>query len=204
MRTILFCFLVFCSSVIFAQEDFLLHIDGHTLSVAPDKEYKTTINGKEVAFTLVEKDTLLYRDNLFSFNYLKKYRVSKTTIDENVDQIAILTAEGSGFMIQSYNTFDPSFLNEMMLNEVTKESISYGYDMKREDYIKTLKSGEELIVTKAVLTYKDDVSIYEISSVGGKDHGILIVTVISVEDFKEAGESLINMMWDSLEINLRK
>lgn len=200
----MFCFLVFCSSVIFAQEDFLLHIDGNTLSIEPDKEYKTTINGKEVAFTLVEKDTLLYRDDLFSFNYLKKYRVSKTAIDENVDQIAILTAEGSGIMIQSYNTVDPSFLNEMMLNEVTKESISYGYEMKREDYIRTLKSGEELIVTKAVLTYMDDVSTYEVSSVGGRDNGILIVTVISVEDFKETGESLINLMWDSLEINLRK
>ena len=44
-------------------------------------------------------------------------------------------------------------LNDMMLFEVTKESVSYGYTLKREDYKRKLVSGQEIDVIKAVLTF---------------------------------------------------
>lgn len=190
------------NSIVFSQENFILQIDDSVINIATDREYKTTINGKEVVLKLSEKDTLLYKTDMFSFKHPKGFQVSKSMLAEGVEQNAIMTAEGSGIMIQSYFSLNPTFLNEMMLNEVTKESISYGYEMKREDHIKTLNSGEEIIVTKAILTYKDDVNIYEISTIGGKDNGLLILTMITVEDFREKGEELIDLMWNTLEVTL--
>ncbi len=109
-----------------------------------------------------------------------------------------MTAEGSGVIIQEYSTINPTMLNEMMLYEVTKESINYGYEMQREIIEKTLVSGHDIRIDKAVLTYKDDKSIYEVASIGGTDEGILIMTMISVDSVNFQGSKIINTMWDTL------
>lgn len=112
----------------------------------------------------------------------------------------LMTAEGSGLLIQKYDAFNPSMLNELMLNEITKESLNYGFEMKRMDYERTLKSGEKLKVLKAVLSYKGEVNVYEISSYGKKDEGIMIMTMTMNQDISKIGTKMINLMWESLEI----
>lgn len=204
MRLIFIFSFIFYHSIIFSQENYQIEIQGKVMDVALDQEYQIDIEGKRVPFQLIEKDTLTYIDTYFTFQYPKGFRISKTIIAEGVEQIALITAEGSGYMIQSYTQVDPSFFNEMMLNEVTKESISYGYTLDRKDYMRTLFSGQEVIITKAVLTYKDDFSYYEVASIGGKDNGIIIVSMISVEDFKERGEQIIDLMWNTLIVDLEE
>jgi hypothetical protein len=58
------------------------------------------------------------------------------------------------------------------------------------------------MVNKAVLTYKDDINIYEIMSSGKKDEGILVVTMGMGTDISMESKKLISMMWDSLSLNL--
>jgi hypothetical protein len=113
----------------------------------------------------------------------------------------IATAEGSGIIIQKYATINPAHLNEMMINEVTKESIGYGYTMKREDYHKTLKSGQKIEIDKAVLTYKDEINIYEIATIGQKDEGVLIMTMRMDNNQTGQGVKLIDMLWKTLMLN---
>ncbi len=72
--------------------------------------------------------------------------------------------------------------------------------MKREDYIRKLKSGEKLSVSKAILTYKDNRSIYEVASYGKKDEGIVILTIIPEETISQQGRKIIDLMWNSLSI----
>lgn len=197
MRKVLLilCFLSGLNS--FAQDDLLLHIDGKTIEISSDQEYDLPINGKMVKVKVSTKDTLLFDTDLFSFLYSKDYKVSSMKLAEGIEQVAIMTAEGSGLLIQKYSAMNPSMLNELMLNEVTKESINYGFEMKRENYSRKLISGQEIEISKAILTYKDETNIYEVASLGRKDEGILIMTMIMDENYSEQGRKLIDLMWNS-------
>lgn len=198
MKSTLITLLVFISIKSFSQNDYKIYINDTILEVSLDKEYSIKFNEKEIEFKIVAKDTLIYEDNLFSFNYSKDYKISQMTIDEGIEQIMIMTAEGSGILIQKYSTINPTMLNEMMISEVTKESLNYGFKMKRDDYTRKLVSGQKLDIDKAILAYKDETNIYEIASIGKKDEGILVMTMIMDEEISTQGRKIIDMMWNSL------
>lgn len=182
-----------------SQKDHIISIANQELEVELDKEYSVEIDGKEITFSLRAKDTLTYQDEMFSFNYPKEYKISRTNLGDGVTQFVIINGEGSGFMIQKFTNMSPEMLNEMMLNELTKESVNYGFALERKDYSKVLKSGNEVHIDKAVLNYKDDTNIYEVMTVGKKDEGILVVTMAMDAEMSSASKKLITMMWDSLE-----
>lgn len=182
-----------------SQKDHIISIANQEMEVELDKEYSVEIDGKEITFSLRAKDTLTYQDEMFSFNYPKEYKISRTNLGDGVTQFVIINGEGSGFMIQKFTNMSPEMLNEMMLNELTKESVNYGFALERKDYSKVLRSGNEVHIDKAVLNYKGDTNIYEVMSVGKKDEGILVVTMAMDAEMSSASKKLITMMWDSLE-----
>lgn len=201
MKSILITIAILISAEAICQEDYIIQVDDSSIPVALDKPYSFTVNGKKVNFKITQKDTLTYNDSFYSFLYPKGFKLSNTRIDEGVEQNSILTAEGSGLLIQKYETINPTTLNDLMLSEMTKESISYGYEEKRTNYKKLLKSGHEMVVTKSVLRYKDEVNIFEIASIGKKDAGVLIVTMRMDEDANSQGQKIIDLMWKSIKIN---
>ena len=198
MRLILIALLILMGTKSFSQNDFKIHINDTILEITLDKTYNITLDKKEIEFKIVAKDTLVYEDDIFSFNYPKDYKVSPMVIEEGIEQIMLMTAEGSGILIQKYSTINPTMLNELMISEVTKESLNYGFIMKRDDYTRKLKSGQEIDVDKAILTYKDEMNIYEIATIGKKDEGILIMTMIMDEEMSTQGRKIIDLMWNSL------
>lgn len=202
MKYLLITVAVFCGFKAHCQKDYLIHLNDTSFNIALDKQYNIVVNGQKLNFTIKQKDTLSYNDSVYSFDYLKDFKVSKTKIDDGIEQISILTAEGSGFLIQKYSSINPSTLNELMLGEMTKESISYGYESKRTDYKRRLNSGLQIEVDKAVLKYKDNVQIYEVASIGKKDEGLIIVTIRMDEDEHTQGKKIIDLLWNSLKINL--
>ncbi|MGZ8551205.1 MAG: hypothetical protein ACXWV2_11110 [Chitinophagaceae bacterium] len=201
MKIVLITIAILFSADAICQEDYIIQLDDSSIPVALDKSYSFTVNGKKVNFKITQKDTLTYNDSFYSFLYPKGFKISNTRIDEGVEQNSILTAEGSGLLIQKYETINPTTLNDMMLSEMTKESISYGYEEKRSNYKKVLKSGHEMVVTKSVLRYKDEVNIFEVASIGKKDAGILIVTMRMDEEANNHGQKIIDLMWKSITIN---
>ncbi len=198
MKKILLALTILYSMPVLAQEDFIIHLNDTVLSVELDKPYQLNVKGTKLNFTISSKDTLTYNSQSYRFLYPKAFRVSNTKIDVGIEQISILTAEGSGILIQQYQTLNPTSLNEMMLTEMTKESISYGFVSTRSTYKRKLKSGQEVEVTRAVLRYNDDVNIYEITSIGKKDAGILVVTMKMDDESNTEGQQLIDLMWQSL------
>ena len=70
---------------------------------------------------------------------------------------------------------------------------------KREDYSRTLRTGQTLQIKRATLTYKEEVHIFEVAAIGGKDKGILIITQIETENYSKEAKKTINLLWDSLE-----
>lgn len=193
--------LLLCRQVC-AQEDYILKINDSTYKVALDKVNQFTINGKKVSVSVSASDTLTYVDDLYSFRYPKGFSITKMQIEEGVEQVVVLTADGAGMIIQKYLTLNPSKLNETMLAEVTKEKLNYGYSEERDDYKRTLPSGQVLTVDRSVLTYKQIKAIFEVMSFGGKDEGLMIITIQSSEDKNNSGKNLIDMMWNTLTIGI--
>ena len=193
--------LLFAITQCVAQDDYTINLNGTDMKISLDKKYEVMVNGKKIMLQVKANDTLLYTDNMISFKYPKGFNLTKTQLDEGIDQIMIASAEGSGIVIQKYASINPSLLNEMMMKEVTKESVGYGYKMKREDYEKVLKTGDKIEIDKAVLTYKDETNIYEIATIGRKDEGVLIMTMRMDNNQTGQGVKLIDMMWKTLMVN---
>ena len=198
MRNYLIITLIFISLNVKGQDDYVIEINGKKQNISLDKKYELSINGKIIDFIVSAKDTFTYVDDFYSFQHLKDYMVSKMQIDEGIEQIMLMTAEGSGVLIQKYSTINPTMLNEMMLKEVTKESLNYGFKLNRIDYQRTLRSGQSIVVNKAILTYNNETNIYEIASIGQKDAGIIIMTIIMDENRSNQGRKIIDLMWNSL------
>ncbi|WP_179319791.1 hypothetical protein [Winogradskyella helgolandensis] len=183
-----------------AQEDYEVEINGKTYDIALDKNYELDLNGTKIKLNVKQKDTLVYTDPYFNFKYPKDYKVGKKIIDSEIEQLMLMTAEGSGFIIQTYSGINPTMLNELMINEVTKESVNYGFNLVREDYERTLDSGLKINVNKAILTYKNEINIYEVASVGKKDSGLILMSMEMSDMENSIGKNLINMIWNTLEI----
>jgi hypothetical protein len=200
MRKLLILLSVFASVQASAQEDYTIRVNGVAYPVALDKPYDLTVGGNKITVQVSANDSMTYRNEMFSFKYPKAYKVSKTQVSDGLEQISILNAEGSGFAIQRYSTIDPSSLNELMLKEVTKESLNYGFKEERSSYTKTLRSGQNIVMTRSVLTYKDDRNVYEVGSLGMKDSGILILIINTGISTKQSDE-VVGMMWKTLSLN---
>lgn len=198
MRYYFLAFSLFACSLMFGQSDYTIKINGKVHDLTLEKEYQITVDGKPVKFKVHAKDTITYNDILFSFKHSKDYKVSKSIIDTGIDQQMIMTAEGTGVAIQQYTSLNPTMLNEIMLTEITKESLSYGYTFERMDYERKLVSGQEVTVNKAVLKYKDDTNIFEVASIGNKDEGIIIITMKMDDNLSSEGQKIIDLMWDTL------
>ena len=181
-----------------AQEDYVIRFDDTLINVALDKSYNIDVKGSHINFIISSKDTLMYTNGFYRFLYPKAFRVYGTKIDVGIDLVSILTAGGSGMIIQQYTSINPTSLNEMMLTEITNESINYGYELKMSAYKRKLKSGKEIEINTAVLRYEEDLNIYEVVSIGKKDAGLMIVTMRIDEDGTSQGQKLIDLMWQSL------
>ena len=163
--------------------------------------YEIKIDNKTHNIKIASIDTLVYKGGKISFKYFKDHKISTTQLDDGIEQLMIMTADGSGIIIQLYSNMNPQLLNEMLLNEVTKESVGYGYELKRKDYERTLSSKQKINVDKAVLTYKDEINIYEVATFGTKDEGVLIMTMKMDNEKNSAGQKLIDLTWNSFKYN---
>jgi len=200
MKNIILILILSLTNLIYSQEDYKIEINGKIFEIELDKDYELNIEDNLFKISVKQKDTLLYSDEYFNFKFLKEYKVARTVIDEGIEQLMLMTAEGSGFIVQKYSTINPTMLNELMINEVTKESVNYGFELIREDYERVLTSGLKIKVDRAVLTYKDETNIYEVASVGKKDSGLLIMTMEMNDSENSLGKKLISQIWNTLEI----
>ena len=196
LLTLMICFAIHA----FSQEDYTIRINGKTLPIALDQPYEMIVNGQKMVFTVKANDTLTYSDEFISFRYTKDFKITKTSLDEGIEQIMLMSAEGTGFLIQKYATLNPSLLHELMLNEVTKESVNYGFSMNREDYNKKLSSGNTIKIDRAVLKYKDETNIYEVASIAKKDSGVLVMTMKMDGKTDSQGQKMIDLMWKTLVV----
>lgn len=203
MKTSFFAFsiLLFTIGANAQNKNYTVKIGDKEVGINLDEEVQIELpNGDSTTVEISQAAELSYESQMVSFKYPSNVSVSDTEIDDDITQSTVLNANGSGYLIQQYYTFDPSMLIDLMLNEITKESVSYGYKMKKEKFSKKLSSGEELEGTTATLTYKGEQEEYTVAAYSGKDEGILIVTMLLDQETKDEDEEMIDLFIDSLRI----
>ncbi|MFK7796578.1 MAG: hypothetical protein AB8E82_03930 [Aureispira sp.] len=184
--------------------NYILIINNDSISIDLNQPAKhQTAAGATLDIQLVQPSILTYSDDMISFKHHKSLGVSNTKIQTGIEQCMILKSTGNGFMVQKYSTIDPSSLTQLMLNEITKESISYGYTKKEKAFRKKLKSGQTIKGIQATLSYKGEEQIFTVATYGEKDQGIVVVTILINEEFKDDAQ-IIDLFLDTLRINDNK
>jgi hypothetical protein len=198
---LLFLFFGYSTLVCSQNNNYILIIDGDSIALDLNKDLKHTIRGKAVQLKLIQPQNLQYSDDLIAFKYPNDLSVAKTPLDGDIEQLMVMRATGTGYMIQTYKSFNPSLLVDLMLNEITKESVSYGYAKTVTPFEYTLQSGQVLKGSTATLTYKGEEELYTVAAYGAKDQGVLVMTMmLSDESSKKEDETFLKEFLNSLQI----
>lgn len=164
-----------------AQEtsNYFILINSDSIPVSLDKtvQYKSP-KGELLNIRLAQPENLTFNNDFFSFKYSKEYAVTSSDLGDGVWQHMIMSPMGSGVMIQEFSDFNPVGMEEIFLNEITKETVNYGYDKKENKVAHTLANGQEIKGIQYELSYKNEFEVYTVYSMGKKDEGILIITML--------------------------
>ena len=179
----------------------IINNDSIQVDLNTNIKYKNS-SGEESTIKIIQPEILTYSDDMISFKHDKSLSVSDSKIEAGIEQCMIMKSTGNGYMVQKYKTIDPSSLTQLMMNEITKESISYGYTRTEKPFKKKLKSGQTIEGVQATLTYKGEDEVYTVATYGAKDEGIIVVTMLLSEDYKD-DKKIIDLFLDTLEIKQR-
>ncbi|KRB30096.1 hypothetical protein ASD99_23645 [Mesorhizobium sp. Root695] len=181
---------------------FKLTIDGVTVDIDPGESTNVTLpGGKHSKVTLERNDFATFSGSVFSFVHPSNISVTKTDLGENITQYLMASALGTIVVVQEYGKMNPVSLNQLMLQEMTKESVQAGATLTQEPTTRKLADGKELTGIRAQVKTRTDTAYFEIVGFGLADQGLLFITRIAGED-KAAEEPLIDKFWQSLKVKL--
>lgn len=203
LSALLACGLTVCLPSSALAGNYVITIDGKEVEVDEDKEGSVTLeNGQTVKVLLKKKDILTYATDSFSFDHSKHYTPARTDLGANVFQSMLVTPIGTAVMIQEYKTLNPANLIDMMVDELTKEEVNYGYKLTESPETMTLADGTVLKGKKVVTTHDEGAYTRYILAASGKGKGNLFITQIE-RDNEENEAEVIDLFWKSLKVNLK-
>ena len=116
--------------------------------------------------------------------------------------LAGCSATGTVVMVQEYTTLDPSGLVDMMLTELTKEEVQYGYKITTSQVTKTLADGTQVTGKRAVSTYKGTEYIRHVLCYRVRDAGLLLITQFEKGSPSEE-KQIIDEFWRTLKVSFK-
>ncbi len=198
---VLLALLVVAPATALAQSNYDLIVGSDTVEVRLGQPTTFETPGGETLDIMLQTQPMQkFDDGVVSFLYPVEVNVTQTMIEAGIKQVMVMTAYGDGVMLQQYRGINPSFLVPMMLNEITKAEVSYGYDMDAADTEIELASGEVLKGMHATMRYLDEVKHYRVLAYGVGDQGVLLVTMAD-EEFEDERDGFIETVVSSLRLN---
>lgn len=197
--------LLLCTvSLLNAQENsnYTITINGETFDYTLDKEFEYKAKKNEtIKISVSQKEILTYNDGIITFQYSKNFPISVTPEIDGVKQLTAIGSDGSGLIIQEYKDFDPSLMIDLMLNELTKESVDYGYTETISEIEIKIKGGKILKGKKSILEYQGIIDEWTVVSFSRKDSGVIIAAMnIDKETVDATGNKNVEAFFNSLEI----
>lgn len=182
------------------QKNYILEINGDTISLSLDKQVVLkTKSGQTLNINLKQKEVLTFSDETFSFNYPSTFTLSSKNVEDGVEQILGISANGNGLLLQKYKDFNPENVVDLMMEEITEESKDAGYKESSKNVSQLLKSGKTLNGKQSTLVLDDERNIYTIYPLKIRKGGILIVLML-IDPADENAKKVYDMLWKTLEI----
>jgi hypothetical protein len=179
-----------------------ISINGETYDISLGRDYQIkSDSGETLNFRVNKKAVMTYKNGYISFQHKSDLAISSTELGNGIRQTMTNTALGTLVLIQEYSKMNPASLVNLMLQELTKEQINYGYKMQKEAYFQTLKDGTKVTGKRAILKYNEEEEYWTVLAYGKKDRGLLVITKIDKENL-ETEKNIIELMWETLQIEL--
>lgn len=193
---------IFASAIMSAQLNaapFQLEIDGKIFEATPGEQQKITLpDGSSHSIKLIQKEYITFASDLYSYDHKSAYTPTKVDIGGGINQAMLLTPLGTGVLVQEYTMLNPVSLIDLMVQELTKEEVSRGYELKVEERERKLKNGTTIKGKAAITSYQGETWVKEIFASGDVSKGVLIVTFIE-EDNRKTDGSFLETFWKSFE-----
>jgi hypothetical protein len=179
-----------------------LTIGDVTIDIDPGETLDVTMpDGKQTKVTLSLNDFATYAGAMFSFVHPTDVAVSKTELDQHIHQYLMASALGTLIIIQEYGTMNPTSLDDLMLQELTKESVAAGGELTQQPGSRTLADGKQLTGLTAKVKTNADTTDFEILGYGTSDRGVLVVTRVDESNAAKEG-GMIDKFWESLQLKM--
>ncbi|TSE02483.1 hypothetical protein C1D09_029775 [Mesorhizobium intechi] len=181
---------------------FKLTIDGVAVDIDPGESAEVTLpGGKKSKVTLERNDFATFSGDRFSFVHPSDVSVTKTDLGENITQYLMASALGTIIVVQEYGKINPVSLNQLMLQEMTRESVQAGAELTQQPTTRKLADGKELTGIRAEVKTRTDTAYFEIVGYGRADQGLLFVTRVGSDDLATE-QPLIDKFWESLKVKM--
>ena len=179
--------------------NYSLTIDGKSIDVDLNQptEFQTN-DGNTLNIVLKKKEFIRFESDFFSMSHKSSLNPVKSSLGDGITQTMMISALGSGLLVQEYRGIDPSDVIDIMIEEVTKEEVRAGFKKNVEPIEK--KVGDRVLKGKKVVTtYKDEEWTRCVYASGDENAGVLIVSMIEKEE-SESEAYNISDFWRTLEL----
>lgn len=196
--------IMLCGGVARAEDPkaFKLTIDGVTVDIDPGEDIEVTLpGGKTSKVRLEHNDFATFSGGTFSFVHPGNYSVTKTDLGDGIAQYLMASALGTLVVVQKYDKMNPVSLNQLMLQEMTRETVQAGGHLRQQPTTRKLADGKDLTGLKATVKTRTDSADFEIVGFGTADQGLLFITRIGDQD-NATEQPLIDKFWETLKVNL--
>jgi hypothetical protein len=184
-----------------ALKGYRLTVDGVAADIDAGESAEITLpDGRKVTARLERNEFATYAGERFSFVHPSTMAVTKTQLSDTIVQHLLATAVGTVVVVQDYAAVNPVSLDQLMLQEMTKETVQAGGKLTQEKASRTLADGKELTGLKATVKTRTESVDYEVLGYGGIDQGVMVITRIDADN-AGTDQPLIDRFWQSLTID---
>jgi len=198
---VLIASIIFSLAGVLYAGDYIISIDGRSAEIDLNKKVKfKTASGKELTVILKQKEYLDFKSDLFSMKHKNTIKPDKSDLGDGIFQTMMTTSLGTAIIVQEYMSMNPEPIIDLMLKELTKEEVEYGYKYK-ERKVEKVVDGKNIRGKQALTTYSGGEWARSVMAYGGKDKGVLIITMIEKDQYKNE-QYIIADFWKNLRISL--
>lgn len=182
------------------SKDYIITVNDVAQDIGLDQDTELVLpDGTSLTVSLHQKEYVQFAGDQFRFEHKSQYKPNRSDLGDGIFQTMIVTPIGTGILIQEYTTMNPSGLVNMMMSELTKEEVEYGYEYKEKPVTREV-GGVVASGKQAVTTYLDTEWTREVLAYGEKDRGVLVITFIEKQEHATE-KGLIEHLWKTLKFD---
>lgn len=184
-----------------AGKNFVLSIDGREFGLDLGETVEVTgADGQKLKVSLKRADAVTFRGGMLSFTHRGDLTVSSTSLDKDITQHLLASANGTVVIVQEYTSLDPTSLLDLMLTTITDEPVAAGAKLTKTETARDV-AGRQIKGLKAELVNGSDRTHVEAYTFGGGGKGVVIITQLA-DDYRDIDQAILDGFWSSLSLKL--